>query len=248
MHKKIIKKIVFLILLIIFILSNICFIINIVEIYHDKKVNTHILENIEIDEEVPSKSELLTKLEKLNKENNDIVGWIQIKDTNINYPVLQTTDNDYYLSHNYLKESSKRGSIFLDKDVNINTSFNYLIYGHRSKTKLMFEDLYNYTKKDFYLKNRIINFATLDNEYEYEIVAVFYSKVYYQNESNVFRYYNYANITNAEDFNYYIEQVKKNNIYNNDIDVKYGDYLLTLSTCEYTQKNGRLVIVAKRIS
>ena len=167
------------------------------------------------------------------------MGWIQIKDTNINYPVLQTTDNDYYLDHNYLKETSKRGSIFLDKDVNINTSFNYLIYGHRSKTKLMFEDLYNYTKKDFYLKNRIINFATLDNEYEYEIVAVFYSKVIY---------YNYANIDNENDFNYYIEQVKKNNIYDNDIDVNYGDYLLTLSTCEYTQKNGRLVIVARRIN
>ena len=245
--KKDIYKIIKILLIITLVISSYFFIKNIMEIYHDKKTNTNILDNIEIeDEPIENKSELLLKLAKLKEDNNDIVGWIKIDDTNINYPVLQTIDNDYYLKHNYLKEESKRGSIFLDKDVLLNNSANYLIYGHRTTTKLMFEDLINYKDKDFYLEHKIIKFSTLDEESEYEIMAVFYSRVYYQNETNVFRYYNYVNL-NEEEFNYYVNEAIKASIYKTDIEAVYGDQLLTLSTCEYSKNNGRFVIVAKKI-
>ncbi len=241
------NKIIKIILVIVFIVSSVLFINNIIDIYHDKKVNTNILDNVILkDNEINDKDILLAKLTELNKQNNDILGWIQIDDTNIDYPVLQTIDNSYYLNHNYLKEESKRGSIFLDKDVDLNTSSNCLIYGHRTSTKLMFEDLINYKDKDFYLDHKIIKFATLEEESEYEIMAVFYSRVYYQNESNIFRYYNYVNL-NEEEFNYYVNEAKKSSIYKTDVEATYGDQLLTLSTCEYSKNNGRFVIVAKKI-
>ena len=240
------NKIIKIVLIIVFIISSYFFIKNVIEIYHDKKINTNILDSIIIKDNEINNNILLAKLEELHNQNNDIIGWIQIEDTNINYPVLQTTDNDYYLNHNYLKEESKRGSIFLDKDVLLNNSSNYLIYGHRTTTKLMFEDLINYKSKDFYLEHKIIKFATLEEESEFEIMAVFYSRVYYQNESNVFRYYNYVNL-NEEEFNYYVNEAKKSSIYKTDVEATYGDQLLTLSTCEYSKNNGRFVIVAKKI-
>ena len=75
----------------------------------DKKENTNILNNIEIDNTkiTPQKTEMMLKLEELQKENNEIIGWLEIDGTNIKYPVLQATDNDFYLTHNYKKEKSK---------------------------------------------------------------------------------------------------------------------------------------------
>ena len=104
------------------------------------------------------KSDRIEKVKELQKENSDIVAWIEIEGTNINYPVLHTTNNDFYLNYNYKKEETLAGSLFLDKDFDIkNGSSNYLIYGHRNKQGLMFEDLLKYAKEDFYKeqKNKI---------------------------------------------------------------------------------------------
>lgn len=81
-------------------------------------------------------TERMLKVKELQKENADIVGWLEIDDTNINYPVLQGEDNDYYLKHNYKYEYISTGSIFLDKDYDWNKpSENLLIYGHRNKVR-----------------------------------------------------------------------------------------------------------------
>lgn len=191
-------------------------------------------------------SEFIEKVKELQKENTDVKGWIRIEDTIINYPILQTTDNDYYLTHNYKKEKSKYGSIFINtnsdlKDVNSNV----IIYGHNMKDGQMFTDLLKYQDKSFYEEHPTIKIVTEESEMQYEIICVFKSRIFYQDEENVFRYYKYYNFENENKYNEYINNCKKVKLYDTEKTATYGDHLITLITCEYSQENGRLVVVAK---
>ena len=216
----------------------------------NNKDNKEILNDIEIDESkiIENKTERMLQLEELQKENKEIIGWLEIEGTNINYPVLQASDNDYYLTHNYKKEKASTGSLFLDKDFDlINGSSNYLIYGHRNKSGLMFEDLMKYTKEDFYKEHTKIKFTTNKEDCIYEILSVFYSRVYYKSEQNVFRYYYFVNANNEQEYNDFVNNAKKVSLYDTGVTAKYGDQLLTLSTCEYSQEDGRFAVVCKKI-
>ena len=196
---------------------------------------------------IEEKSQKISQLEELQKENIDIVGWIKILGTDIDYPVLQTVNNSYYLTHNYKKKYSYNGSIFLDKDVRLEKpSTNYLVYGHRNKNRQMFDGLINYKKETYYKEHPIIQFTTINEDVEYEIIAVFLSRVYYNNEKDVFRYYYFIDANNKEEFEYYINSSKKGSLYDTGKTAQYGDQLLTLSTCEGSQKDGRLIVVARK--
>lgn len=202
---------------------------------------------IETQEVTEIKTERMLQLGELQKENPEIIGWLEIEGTNISYPVCQTTDNDYYLKHNYKKEENQLGAIFLDKDVDLNKpSSNFLIYGHRSKSGIMFEDLIKYSKEDFYREHTIIRFTTTEEDATYEIISIFYSRVYYKDEKDVFRYYYFVDAQNEKEFNDYIENCKKASIYDIETTATYGEQLLTLSTCEYSRENGRFAVVAKK--
>ena len=239
------------IILIFFIIIFVCGIGYLAYYLYDRNNNNEeILNNIEIDENkiTETKTERMLQLEKLQKENEEIIGWLEIEGTNINYPVLQAYDNDYYLTHNYKKEKASTGSIFLDKDFDlINGSSNYLIYGHRNKRGLMFEDLMKYAKKDFYKEHTKIKFTTNKDDGVYEILSVFYSRVYYKSEQNVFRYYYFVNANNEQEYNDFVNNAKKVSLYDTGVTAEYGDQLLTLSTCEYSQEDGRFVVVCKKI-
>ncbi len=239
------KKIIF-VLSVIFLIGLGSTLYNMMSVVKDKKDNTDVLEKIEVPYVEEFKTERMLQVEELKKENNDIVGWIEISNTNISYPVLQTDNNDFYLNHNYKGEYTTRGSIFLDKGVNLNNSVNYLVYGHRTKTNLMFEQLLKYQDEDFYLNNKVIRFTTLNDDAFYEVISVFKSRVFYQNETDVFRYYYFIN-GSEEEFNYYVNEAKKASLYDTGVSASYGDQLLTLSTCEYSQTDGRFVVVAKRV-
>ena len=245
-----VKSIILIVLSIIFIVG-ICYIgYYIYDCHKNKTDNTNILNNVEIDNTQieETKTERILQLEELQKDNEEIIGWLEIEGTNINYSVCQTNDNDYYLTHNYMNENSSSGSLFLDKDFDlINGSSNYLIYGHRNKQGLMFEDLIKYAKEDFYKEHTKIRFTTNKEDSIYEIISVFYSRVYYKSEQNVFRYYYFVNAENEEEYNEFVNNAKKSSIYNIETTAKYGDQLLTLSTCEYSQEDGRFVVVAKKL-
>lgn len=218
--------------------------------FHTNK-NKNILNDIKIDETqiTETKTERMLQLEELKKQNNDIVAWLEIPDTKINFPVLQTTDNEYYMTHTYKKEYSSDGSIFLDKDYDWDLpSSNLLIYGHNNRNGNMFEDLLKYEDESYYKEHPTIEFTTLDEDCEYEIISVFKSRVYYKSEQNVFRYYFFVNAENEEEYNYYVEESKKASLYDTGKIAEYGEQLLTLSTCEYSQEDGRFVIVARKIS
>ena len=242
------------ILFIFFIIIFVCGISYLTYYLYDRnknnKDNEEILNDIGIDESkiTESKTERMIQLEELQKENEEIIGWLEIEGTNINYPVLQTSDNDYYLTHNYKKEKASTGSIFLDKDFDlINGSSNYLIYGHRNKSGLMFEDLIKYAEEDFYKEHTKIRFTTNKDDSIYEILSVFYSRVYYKSEQNVFRYYYFVNANNEQEYNDFVNNAKKVSLYDTGVTAKYGDQLLTLSTCEYSQEDGRFAVVCKKI-
>lgn len=218
------------------------------EIQDNQKLQEQ-MNNVIVKENVSNKTDKMLKLEELKKINSDIVGWLKIEGTNIDYPILQTMNNEFYLTHNYKKEYSKSGSLFLDKDFDFALpSTNYLIYGHRNTNGMMFEDLINYKKEEYYKQHPIIQFTTLEEDCQYEIIAVFLSRVYYKKETNVFRYYYFINANNEAEFNNYIKESKKASLYNIDKTAKYGDQLLTLSTCEYSKEDGRLAVVARKIN
>lgn len=184
----------------------------------------------------------------LRSINEDIIGWIEIENTNINYPVLQGTDNEYYMTHNYKKEKSKKGSIFLTKDYDWNIpSTNLLIYGHNLRNGTMFEELLEYENEEFYKEHPIIRFTTAEEDAEYVIISVFKSRVYYKYEKNVFRYYYFVNAKTQEEYNEFIGNAKKASLYNIEETAVFGDQLITLSTCSYHTEDGRFVVVGRKM-
>lgn len=192
----------------------------------------------------------MEKIKELHNNNSDIVGWIEIPNTTINYPVLKGTDNSFYLNHDYEKKFSTLGSIFIDKDVDIERpSTNILMYGHRNKSNMMFEQVYKYRSEAFYKEHPEIRFTTLNNDSEYAVIGAMYAKSYEFNEDldgSAFKFYNFIEANNEEEFDNYINNIKNNSVYNIDETAHYGDELITLSTCEYSQKNGRFIVVAKK--
>ncbi len=190
---------------------------------------------------------VLPKYETLYKSNNKLIGWIKIADTNIDYPVMQTTDNEYYLNHNFDQEESKAGALFLDYQCDVVSGCdNYIIYGHHLSSGGMFSKLSDYQSKSYYEKHKYINFDTIYEEGTYQVMFAFRSRVY-DSDQVVFKYYQFINATSEEEFTSYMNEMRKDSFYDTGVEAYYGDQLLTLSTCDYNEKNGRFVVVAKKI-
>ena len=183
------------------------------------------------------------KYADLFAQNNDFIGWIKIDDTVIDYPVMQLRDNpDFYLTHNFNKEYSRFGVPYIQANCSL-SSDNIIIYGHNMKNKSMFNELTKYSSKDFYDNHRFIQFDTLTEQRTYEVVCAFKTVA----NANGFQYFNFVNANTKDNFSAYIERCQVLSLYNTGVNAEYGDKLITLSTCEYSQNNGRFVVVAKLI-
>ena len=190
---------------------------------------------------------VLKKYEKLYQKNKKLVGWLKIEGTNIDYPVMQTVNNEYYLDHNYNQEYDKNGSIFMDKDCDAaHPNDNMIIYGHHMKSGKMFGNLNYYTKEDYYKEHPTILFDTIYEEGTYQIMYVFRSRIYSEEEI-VFKYYKFIDATSENEFDSNMEEMAKLSLYDTGVTAKYGDKLITLSTCDYEEANGRFVVVAKKV-
>ena len=202
----------------------------------------------EIAEEQKQETERMLQVKELQEQNPDIIGWLEIENTNINYPVLQGTDNSYYMTHNYKKENSKNGSIFLDANYDWNIpSNNLLIYGHNLGNGMMFQELLKYEKESFYQEHPVIRFTTAEEDAEYEIISAFKSRVYHKSEKNVFRYYYFINSESEEEYNQFVKNAKNVSLYPINVTASYGDQLITLSTCSYYVQDGRFAVVGRKI-
>ena len=142
---------------------------------------------------------VLAEYGELYLQNTDMVGWLSIAGTNINYPVMQTPNNpNYYLKHNFEKEYSDLGTPYVQENCDLLTSDNLVIYGHHIKGQKMFGALENYKSKDFYEEHKTVCFDTLTKRGEYEIIAVFKTVAY---SSEGFRYYDFVDAEDENDFN-----------------------------------------------
>ena len=191
--------------------------------------------------------EILDEYKTLFEKNKKLIGWLKIDDTIIDYPVMQTSDNKYYLEHNFNQEYDKNGSLFLDCSCSVYPrSTNLIIYGHHMKSGQMFGQLQKYAKESYYEKHKEIQFDTIYEKGTYEIMYVFRSQVYNEDDL-VFKYYQFINANSGTEFQSYMEEMKKLSLYDTGVTAGFGDSLLTLSTCDNSQKDGRFVVVAKKI-
>lgn len=197
-----------------------------------------------------SSSLILPEYQGLYEMNNDLVGWINIPDTRVNYPVCQNlTTKDYYLYRNFNKEDSKDGCIYVREACDVFTpSDNVVIYGHRMNSGAMFADVMNYRKKDFWETHQTFTFDTIYEHHTYQVIAVFITSANY---GEGFAYHQFNDASNQAEFDEFMKTVHKLQLYDTGLTAKYGDMLVTLSTCtpRYEQpSNGRLVVIAKRVS
>ena len=179
--------------------------------------------------------------------NQKLIGWIKIDGTKVDYPVMQTSNNEYYLDHNYNQEYDKNGSLFLDKDCDAAfPNDNMIIYGHHMKSGKMFGNLNYYSKESFWEDNKEFTFDTIYETGTYAVMYVFRSKIYSEEEI-VFKYYQFIDATSENEFNSNMEEMANMSLYDTGVTASYGDRLITLSTCDSSEEDGRFVVVAKKI-
>ena len=203
------------------------------------------------DEDVKATSSFITNVmlpefQELYKQNQDIIGWLKIDGTRIDYPIMQNKqETQYYLNHGFNKEKNKNGLPFLDEHSHINDSDILLIHGHHMKSGAMFADLEKYKKESYYKEHTTLQFSTLYEQEEYEIVAVILSEVYSKTD-DVFKYYQIDQIETPVELDSYIQNIEELALYDTGVTAQYGDKLLVLSTCEYSAENSRLAVVARK--
>lgn len=187
---------------------------------------------------------ILKKYQKLHSMNTDMFGWIGIEGTQINYPVMHTPeDEEYYLRRAFDGTYARSGVPFMDKDCTLDCG-NYIIYGHNMYNGAMFTELISYADQTFWEEHPTIRFDTIYAEGEYQVVAAFYSRVFYTYETDVFRYYNYSDLTDPEVFEEYVTNVQALARYDTGVVPEHGDELITLITCSYGSEHERFVVVA----
>lgn len=246
---KKLKKKKLLVSLIIFILSVILlflYIINQNEANHQPKLKTKKIKKPEVVE--VKEDPKLKEIKDLYSQNNDLALWLKIDGTRIDYPVMYTKDQDFYLYRDFYKNDYKPGSLYIDKHNTIDPrDINLIVHGHNMRDGSMFADIIKYKDQNYYNEHKKITVYTLDEKEEYEVIAVFLSRVYNVND-NVFKYYKFYGQKTEQEYNDYIKNIKKLSLYNIETSATYPEKLITLSTCEYSTENGRMVLVAKKIS
>lgn len=190
---------------------------------------------------------LLPEFEELYALNPDLVGWIRIDGTQVDYPVVQRpTETDYYLYRDFYGKDSQWGCIYVREQCDVfRPSDNVVIYGHRMLDGAMFYDLVNYEKKSFWEEHPTIHFDTLRGRHEYQIICVMKISA---NADGSYAFHQFTDAGTAEEFDEYWANCLEHALYDTGLDAQWGDKLISLYTCEYSQANGRLVVVAKRIT
>lgn len=179
-------------------------------------------------------------INELKSKNNDTIGWIKVNNTNIDYPLVQSKDNNYYLTHNYNKKKTSAGWIFLDKRNNKDLSNkNNIIYGHSRKDKSMFGTLKYTLNKNWYKNkdNLIIKITTETKKYNYEVFSI-----YTIEKEN---YYLQTDFTTKKEYKTFLNILRERSIYDFKTDIENTTSILTLSTCY--KDNQRVVVHAKLI-
>lgn len=195
-----------------------------------------------ISSQTPSdvKTPLIEQLRKLSDKNPDIVGWIVLDGTTINYPLMQAADNKYYLTHDADKKYTSQGSIFLDYRLMPDFSdINNIIYGHNTDSDTIFSGLTNFKNKSYFDTHKTGTLYTIDKTYDLEIFSVYVHHYL----GNPYSWY----FLTQKYFNEFTEQIKADSLYYRETELEWGDRILTLSTCSYEFTNARTIVHARLV-
>ncbi len=187
----------------------------------------------------------LPRFEELYDQNTDVVGYLEIDETDFAYPVVQYSDNEYYLRRGFDQEENQNGTPFVDYRTNLKTTQNTIVYGHNMRTGTMFETLLQYRDLNFYREHPILRFDSVYEEGEYKVFGMFIANTR-EEDGEIFDYLNFLDGTEAK-FMEYVENVRVRSLLNTGVDVQPGDRLITLSTCSYEFTDARFVVVARKI-
>lgn len=239
------KKIVWITSLLILVILAIISSVNIIKWHLNNKENEEILEEIsgaiKIDETQEGENKYIIDFNKLKEQNSDTIAFIKVNGTNVEFPVVQTNNNDYYLTHNFNKDYNSAGWIFADYRNKLDgTDKNIIIYGHNTKGNTMFSSLNNILKEEWY-----------NNEENYKIVFVTENEYLIYEVFSVYRiekedYYIQTNFQNDETYAEFIKTIKERSIKDFNMEINSEDSILTLSTCA-NNNDYRIVLHAKKL-
>lgn len=181
----------------------------------------------------------------LYERNSDLVGWISVPGTRIDYPVMQSAEPGYYLRRSFGKRRANHGSIYVWEKADVFAhSDNVTLFGHRMNDGTMFYDLLNYANEAFWREHSTFQFNTLEEKGEYEIFAAFRTS---GTSGEGFGYHTFVDSVSDKDFDLFVHTCRQLSLYDTGITPRYGDKLVTLSTCDYALENGRMVVVGRRV-
>ena len=181
------------------------------------------------------------KDDELSAINSEYKFWLKVDNTNIDYPVVQSKDNDFYLTYDFNKNPLASGSIFMDYRNNFEKDNSIIVYGHNMKNKTMFAQLTKFKDKNFFNENNLIKVEYKNNTYIYEVFSVYTADL--NNED-----YLKVDFKDENDYKKYINYIKDKSLYKKDIELNSNDNLITLYTCSYEFENARTIIHGKLIS
>ena len=218
-------------------------------------------DSVSSDEEQEVIPVILPEYQDLYEQNQDLIGWLEIEGTNIDYPVMQTPEDEvYYLNRDFYKNENINGCLIMDTDSNVGIgdrehayengsipSSNLIIHGHTMQSGEMFGNLNLYKDEAYGTEHSIIYFDSLYEHRQYELIAVFYSQVYYVDQ-DVFKYYKFFQADTQAEFDDWYDNIKNLSLYDTGVTAQFGDEFITLSCCAYHVEDGRFVVVGKRIS
>ncbi|MGN0674627.1 MAG: class B sortase [Oscillospiraceae bacterium] len=267
---EIIRKIIFLVAIIVFIGAGIMLVSTLVQSSNalaDKEevqsvITTTVATTIDSDGNVitvaPTEEEIaehnFNVAEHFKSINEDYKGYLEVAGCDIYEPVMQGDDNNYYLTHNYYGGTNKAGTVFMDYRCKVGEDYvspNIVLYGHNQEDGTMFGNLKDYKNNvEFYSENPVVKFSTEYETGEYLIYGFFVTNVLAKQDSNgeVFHYHDYIETLSDEDtFNWYMDEIRERNQIVSPVDVQYGDKLLCLSTCSNEFSDSRFVVFARKL-
>lgn len=190
------------------------------------------------------------KFKDIYLKNHDFIGWLEAKNTKIDYPVVYTPDNiQYYIRKNFDKDYSIAGTLLVGEGTDLsvnNLSENTIIYGHNMNDNSMFGGLFDYEDEDYYKRHRYIEFDSLERNGKYEVIATFKTTVNMTPGYEGFDVYTGVNMDKKQ-FDEYVKTCLEKTPYKTVDSVDYSEKLLTLSTCSYHNSYGRYVVIARLV-
>lgn len=188
------------------------------------------------------------KYAKLYAENNDFVGYLSADGVNMNLPIVQTTNDSYYLDRNFYKSKTKYGCPFVTHLNNIEPlDMNTVIFGHHMNNGTVFGALDKYKTIDGFKAAPIIEFNTLYKDYKWKVIAAFVTNAYEKDDNGyIFRYY-FTSLSTEERYSAYLNELAQRSLYDTGVDVLPTDKILTLSTCSHEFTDARFVVVARLV-